>query len=134
VLRLWRRGVTVHKVSANAYFDAIAPRRAIKDDLMGKHRYPSLFLKAIGDELGFDAIFSIESTSNEKTSNFTRTSTDLVEFGITHETTRRIIVDVTIATQYLNTIKTELRCFLGTVQDDTSAVLEWVDGSAHISL
>jgi len=62
-------------------------------------------------------------TTNEEASDLAGTSTDLVKLGITEETTSGEIVDVTVATEGLDSLKSDLGSSLSSGEDDTSAVL-----------
>ena len=80
-------------------------------------------------KLGFDSIFGVQSASDQQSTHFTRSRSDLVQFRVAQKTAGRIIIDVTISPEDLNAIEAELSGLFSTVQDHPSTILNRNKGS-----
>uniref|UniRef100_A0A1B0EXJ2 Zasp-like motif domain-containing protein n=1 Tax=Phlebotomus papatasi TaxID=29031 RepID=A0A1B0EXJ2_PHLPP len=64
-----------------------------------------------------------KSPSNYQATNFRSSCSDFVQFGISHDPSRWIFIDVSISSQNLDTIESELCCILSRVENNSCTVL-----------
>merc|ERR1740131_126008 len=68
------------------------------------------------------SIFRVDSPTNDQSSNFAGASPYFVQLGISQISPSWIVIDVSIAPQYLNCVQSHLSTLLSCVQYDPSAV------------